>query len=190
MKTYSSDLFDLIKSLSNHEKKCYIEGAKKSDFAYINLFRIVSKSHEFNEDSYLQKLKESGFNINNYTRIKNYLYNDVLQFLVQEESKKKSIQQTLRETTDSIRILIERALIRPAEKLLKKSKIQALKYNLYSSYSELLHLEYQIIRSKVHASEILNSVQNLRKDLMHLTEFYSQYLNIRITELETYQTIM
>ena len=98
MAVFSTDLFDLIKSMSPQEKAYfkrygYKSGTRRKE--YLQLFDAIEKQKTYNESVLRKKFKkEDGFN--SISAAKNHLYHQVLRSLVDYNADKSSEDQILR----------------------------------------------------------------------------------------------
>ena len=98
MAVFSTDLFDLIKSMSPQEKAYFKRYGYKSGTRlkeYLQLFDAIEKQKTYNESVLRKKFKkEDGFN--SISAAKNHLYHQVLRSLVDYNADKSSEDQILR----------------------------------------------------------------------------------------------
>jgi hypothetical protein len=167
MKTPSSDLFDLIKSLSSAEKryfKLYAQLFHKDGTAdYVTLFDAIDKQPEYDEAKLLSKLKSPAL-IKNIAYNKNYLYTILLASLRSYEEKGwEEIQ--IRNHISDIHLLNKRGLNVQAKKLIKKVKAYAAEKD--NAFFMLEMLDQQRVQ---YSTEMLSDPQpDSLKDVINQT---------------------
>lgn len=142
----TSDLFDLIKSLSKTEKTHFKKVASMhtigAENSYVRLFDIIEKSEEYDEEKIIAKYAK-GKNLSNFSVSKNYLYNLILRSLRLYHAKDKAYF-FLKETLSNIEILNEKELYSQCIRLIEKGKEVARKYEYHTTLLELLGWEIEI----------------------------------------------
>lgn len=124
MKTPSTDLHELILSMSKHEKRHFKLVSKafqrESGTIYLQLFEAISKQQHYNE-AILKKGFADRLNDNRFSVAKNYLYHHLLKALNILHNR-ESINRKIRMTLDFVQVLYKRELYSQAEKQLKKAE--------------------------------------------------------------------
>lgn len=143
-KTYSSDLFDLIHSLSKSEKRFFKLYSSKGNTTevkqYVNLFDAIDKQKTYNEEKIIKKVPE----IKKFSVVKNQLYNLVLKSLsILHQEKRLSLN--IRSKLDYIEILYHKGLFNQCEKLLAKAKKQAQKAELFEILLAIQKIEIKLL---------------------------------------------
>jgi len=132
MKTVSTDLFDLIKSLNSHEKayfKRYSQAAnQQKGQAYLELFELMNKQKDYDEPWILKKSKNYNSK-NSLARAKKYLYQKILESMRAYNALKNKEQELKRLLLD-IDFLIQKSLYQQAQKLINKVAHEARKNEL------------------------------------------------------------
>lgn len=142
----STDLFELIKTLSGSEKR-YLKlyaasiGGKK-DSAYLRLFDAINRMPEYDEKLLKQQLKNEAF-IKQLSVAKNYLYAIILKCLTQFYDR-STINPGTHGALKVIEILYEKGLFRQCHRQIKKAKAQCLKYERFFLYEQLLEWEGRV----------------------------------------------
>ncbi|MCP4442779.1 MAG: hypothetical protein GY810_28070 [Aureispira sp.] len=156
MKTPSSDLFNLIHSLSKTEKRYFktqaqrhVIGGKNS---YVDLFDAIAMQKEFDEEKLKKKLAKA-VEIKHWASTKKYLYEQLLDSLHQFRLT-HSVEEKIKKGIHTIRILLDKQLYKQSEKLISKIRKLIIDYGLYEYMPELLsnerkHLKRQTQRKKV-----------------------------------------
>jgi len=154
-KAGSSTLFELIKSLSQTEKryfKVFLQKYVKGDSdAYARLFDSIDKQKEYDEN----KLKS----FPHLAVMKIRLEENIL-WSLQDFHSSKSISEKLKREIRSIEILFHKSLLEHAKKQIIKSKKTAEHYEEYLPLYELLKWELKIINAQAFANI---SEQDLKK---------------------------
>jgi hypothetical protein len=183
MKKPSSDLNDIIASLSKFEAKKYTSSNSPKQSAYLDLFKLIHSSRGRMTDEELQNaLKKKGYNFNSFPRIKKYLYDSVLQYLATLENK-TTTRYYLREQLLALEVLVERNLFTQADKLLNKLKTIAKNDGLEAQLLDLLYLESKIIYSSPsfkHQPERTEALSDDFNDLLNQIEISKQSVGIKI----------
>lgn len=142
----SDDLFRLIKSLKQSEKRYFkifssthVKGGQNN---YVKLFEAIDRQDEYDEAAILKKFKKEKF-VKQFSVTKNYLYNFILKSLRSYYSG-KSIETKINEDLDSVKILNHRGFYKRALKILKKTKQLAWEYEKYYQLLPILEWEYGI----------------------------------------------
>jgi hypothetical protein len=142
--SHGDQLFRLIESLTKAEKRNFRLYAKKiqgeGDVKFLQLFDLLEKQKEFDEDAVLLKMKG---NKTQFSNIKRHLYQHILTSLrLMEIYKSEEIQ--VREWIDYASILYGRGLYIHSLKLLSKSKSLAEKINHDILLLEIVEFEKRI----------------------------------------------
>ena len=140
---YSTDLFDLIQSLSRTEKAYIKKYAYKQDKnegnIYWQLFDLIDKQKEYDEEKLLKKFRNHKMS-KQFAATKNYLYNLIVRSLT-DYDKNKDVEFRLMEMIKEIKSLRRRSLHVQAYKKLETAKKLALKEKEILLYRRLLKLE-------------------------------------------------
>jgi len=184
--TQKDQLFTLIKSLTKAEKrnfKLYTNRFNKKDSKFIQLFNVLDKLTEYDEDQTLKKLR--GVVKKNLPNLKRHLYKQVL-ISLRLIYIQKNIDIQIREQLDFARILYGKGLYMQSLKLLERIKRIALEH-----HQDILHLEIlefqktietrHVTRSRTVENKMDNLLKesNLRSSITHTTSQLSNF-NIQI----------
>ena len=146
-RTYSADLFDLIKSLNPSEKgyikKFALRSSTKGNRLYLSLFDAIDKQKVYNEKELLKALKGA----KQLTELKNYLHSAICQTLASYHSA-SSVRLELIKMMGMIEVLMEKGLMAQSGKLLAKAKKIVMEHELYSFLLELLQWEKRAMTIK------------------------------------------
>lgn len=165
MKTSSTDLFFLIKSLSKAERAYFKKYAKRysdEDTLSLKLFEEIEKQveseTEYNEEIIKEKLNKIQ-NVNQLSVAKNYLYDLVLKSLLIVKSE-KSLDDKLDKYISQIELLMDKTLFEQSLKILRKAKKIAYEHENYSKLYLILQLEKNLQFEKVSPN-----VERLQNDI-------------------------
>ncbi len=142
----STDLFKLIKSLKQSEKRYFkifssthVKGGQNN---YVKLFEAIDKQEEYDEKALIKKFRNEKFT-KQFSVTKNYLYNFILKSLRSYYSG-KDIGSKINEDLDSIKILMHRGFYKRALKIIKKTKELARQYERYNQLLMILDWEVDV----------------------------------------------
>lgn len=165
MKTSSTDLFFLIKSLSKSERAYFKKYAKRysdEDTLSLKLFeeieKQIEKEIEYNEDLIRQKLNKIQ-NLNQLSVAKNYLYDLVLKSLLAAQSE-KSLDDKLDKYIAQAELLMNKTLFEQSMKMLKKAKKIAYEYENYTKLYTTLQIEKNLFFERVYPN-----IEKLQNDI-------------------------
>ncbi len=122
-KSPSTELFDLIQSLTKVEKaafKIYARNKGAQNSLYVKLFDHVEKRKKYDEKKIAGALKLKPGRL---AELKNYLYNLVLNSLNEFHSE-KTINARLAKHLTVIKLVLEKGLFGQCGKLIQKAKIK------------------------------------------------------------------
>ncbi len=145
MKTPSSELFEVIKSLTSQEKRyfqLYVQHTGR-DRSYKRLFDAINSLELYDEKALQEILARKG-GISNLNRIKNYLQEAILRFLEQHYSS-YSVAIELQRSLQRIEILYSKRLFDSALKTIKKAEALALENDHLPYLLLVLHWKYRIV---------------------------------------------
>ena len=143
MKLPSSYLFDLIKSLTNSEKRYFSLFASRhfpEDNHSLRLFHIVGAQTEYDEAA---AMKKSALAKNNFAVQKNILYNQILTALIQFDTS-GSIAIRLQQDVFACQKLLQKGLTAQAKTKLRQVMSDAEKYELHELSIQALRIEAAI----------------------------------------------
>lgn len=170
----STELFDLIKSLSGSEKRYFKlhTSLQQGNKDYLKLFEEIDAQEVYDEKAIKLKFKKDS-EVKNITFTKNYLYKLIFKSL-NSYNEEKSIDSKLTNILNRCRILLYKALIRQYFKTLKMGKELAVKNERFSYLLEFLEIERQLTKkeelskndiSKVYIEEndTLDKIRNINE---------------------------
>ena len=144
---FQDPLFSLIKSMSKSEKRHFKVYANRhirgEQNQYIVLFDVLNNMKAYDKTLAMEAVameKRGTKEAKNFSAIKRYLM-DVLLTSLSVYKRTQSIEGQLKEQISHIKILLERAIYKEADKLIQKAKKQAEKYQYLHHLDDLLRLE-------------------------------------------------
>ena len=139
MKT-SSDLFELIKSLSKSEKRYFklFSSIHKGEKNYLKLFDSIDRQQEYYNEAIIRKEFSREKFIKHLPKEKNYLYQLILK---SSESYHSNIDMEMKSNLNHIQFLFEKGLYKQCEKIIAKAKQLARKYEKHLPLLEVLNWE-------------------------------------------------
>jgi hypothetical protein len=155
----SSELFDLIKALTGHEKRYFIlfcsfqSGNKK----YLKLYYLLEKQKSYDEKKLVTALKNDPM-CKQLAVSKNYLYNMILKAL---NSYNANFKTSFGSTIDTIEILYYKGLYKQCLKVITKLKKQIYKFEKYHLLFEVFIWE----RALLSQVEDFKNYFNLRNEI-------------------------
>lgn len=179
-KTFSSDLFDLIHSLSKSEKRFFKLYSAKSNSTdnkqYIKLFDVIDHQKIYDEEKIIRKVPE----IKKFSVVKNQLYNLILKSIsILHQEKRLSL--SIRSKLDYIEILYHKGLFSQSEKLLNKTKKQAEKAELFEILLSLQKIEIKLLTG----FRTFKTIEAYQKKLDSLQKERSE-INSKIQNIQNY----
>ncbi len=168
--TPSTELFDLIKTLTKSEKRFFKLSAslQSGNKNYLLLFDAIGEQKEYNEQAIKEQFKEEKF-IKHLPSEKNYLYNLILKSL-RGYYAEKSIGSLLKQEIKNIEILYNKALFKSCRKQLKRSKKKAEEYEKFYYWFELISWEKKLIEEEYEQGVFNHDLENLIDEELEVIE--------------------
>ncbi len=157
----SDKLFELIKSLTKHEKIYFKRLTKNvSDVGkkYIKLFDAIAGQKKYDEQKIKQKFINERF-IKQLPVAKDYLFKMIIKSLRNADSFNPDIYFGLQQMIHEINILYDKALYGSCEKIIEKAKKIARNTEELACLSTILNFERKIILSRGENEQTLNKLQ-------------------------------
>ncbi len=144
----SSELFELIKSMTAQEKRYFKLSAslQSGEKKYIRLFDLIDKQEKYDENKLKHKLIEPNL-IKNIAYTKNYLYKLICRSLIQFRND-LSVDSRLSNLYERSKILYEKALFDQYFKTVKSGKQLAEKHERFGYLIEFLEIERQLVKKE------------------------------------------
>ncbi len=158
-------LFQLIKSLTKAEKrgfKIYATRTSSEDAKFIQLFDAIDKSHDYDEEVIIRKVKD--LQKRQLSNLKAHLYKQILVSL-RLININHNIDIQLREQIDYARILYNKGLYKQSLRILEKAKEVAA-----HNHRTTLSYEVLVFEKIIESQYITRSLRNRADDLILQTE--------------------
>lgn len=163
----SSDLFDLIRTMSKAEKrhfKMYVARNSKTGSNYLRLFDAIDKQKTYNEE----KLEEAKYG-KRLASTKLFLYELILKSLRQSNGS-KLVNARLADMLTEAEVLFYKSLYKQSKKILLKAKKTAYRYEAWATL-------YKIVQWEIRLTDYLDTKKPL-KELAELQVELSRLANI------------
>ncbi len=178
----SEHLFQLIRSLSSHEKRYFKLYASRHTIGdennYVRLFDAIDAQEEYDEPSLLKQFKKEAF-INQFSIAKARLYNAILRSLDAYHAD-SSVNSQLKRQLHFAEILFRKTLYGQCSRVLQSAKKLAQKYEKYSSLLEISRMEKELIeknyysgKDEEHLQVILNEDLDILEKMKNHSEFWT-----------------
>jgi hypothetical protein len=177
----STELFQLIKSLSKSEKRYFklASSLQSGEKNYMKLFDAIERQDEYDEPYLKNKFAKETF-IKHLPSEKNHLYNLILKSL-RGFYADKSAGAILQEQLRNIELLFDKALYKECSKLIRKAKKIAYDYEKYYFLLDLIDWEKILVEEEY-------SRGNFSKDLNKLVQEESDSLE-KLRNMAEYQIL-
>jgi len=177
----STELFQLIKSLSKSEKRYFklSSSLQSGEKNYMKLFDAIELQSAYDEAAIKEMFKEETF-INHLPSEKNHLYSLILKSLrgfYSDNSAASILQEQLR----NIELLFNKALYKECVKIIKKAKKLAYGYEKFYFLLDLIDWEKKLIEEDYHRG-------NFDQDLTKLVEEEEECVE-KLRNLAEYQIL-
>lgn len=167
-KTSSTDIYDLIQSLTKAEKRHFKVFSEKHVIGdgnkYVALFDAIETQKEYNEEVLIKQFAH-------FPSLKKRLYDSILRSLAvfySEQSTEAKLHNNLR----YIKILLDKALLTQAKKLIAKTKTIAEQHENYPVLYSLFIRQLEIIRSESYVGISEKDLNKVFDDLYKSIETY------------------
>ena len=143
----NDELFLLIQSMTKSEKRYFKVQAsrhiKGDGNNYVLLFDLLAKMEVYDKNKVIERFKGERF-LNNFSTAKRYLFDAITDSLLQFHAQ-DLIEAQLQKQVNKAKLLIGRGLYKEVNKIVRKVKQQATKYQLYTLLEEVLNIEKTLI---------------------------------------------
>ncbi len=190
MKTPSSRLYDLVKSLTSAERryfKLFISNKDAASSKYLRLFDAITASDHFNDEQ-LSRTVYGGEPVETrkYSELKSYLYDLVIRSL-QSFDEKTSVDYLLKNQLLGVRALFKRSHFEDCKTILAKVKKTATEYEDFKTLVEVLDWEKKIAYTQTDIAflnkemeRITNEEQNYLENLANISAYRNIFFNILV----------
>ncbi len=160
----STELFELIKSLSKSEKRFFklsssIQSGEKN---YLKIFDAIDKQEEYDEDAVKKQFQKETF-IKHFPSEKNHLYKLILKSLRAYHAD-NSVSSVLKQEIKNIEILYKKALYKECNKFLNRAKKMAIEHEKFYYLFELLSWEKLLLEEAYEAGEFTKDLDALIRE--------------------------
>jgi hypothetical protein len=184
MKTPSSRLYDLVKSLTSAERryfKLFINSKDATSSKYERLFDAIAASDSFDEEKLMNAVYgKNPTETRKYSELKSYLYDLVIRSL-QSFDEKTSVDYRLKNQLLGVRALFKRSHFEDCKTILAKVKKTATEYEDFKTLVEVLDWEKKIAYTQ-HDINFLSSelerIANEEQECLDKLSNISAYRNI------------
>jgi len=160
----STELFDLIKSLSKSEKRFFklSSSLQTGDKNYLKIFDAIDKQVEYDEGGVKHMFRKETF-IRHFPSEKNHLYKLILKSLRAYHAD-NSVSSLLKQEIKNIEILFEKALFKECNKFLMRAKKQAIEHEKFYYLFELISWEKKLLEEALEDGEFTKDLDTLIKE--------------------------
>ncbi len=167
MKTASTDLYDLIHSLSKSEKRYIQLHSAAETLDYMELWKILLKEESYDEQRLKKEYASSNF-MKNFAMSKQYLFERVL--LLLDRFRKQSETDALTEKGRLVKILWEKGFKKQAKNRLRKALKKAEEGEFFEV--ELSLLEIKKLFPETDYKETAAEVKMCLSKLQNINEYW------------------
>lgn len=177
----STELHDLIKSLSKSEKRYFklMSSLQEGDKNYIRLFDYLESQDVYNEEAVKAEFKKETF-IKHLPSEKNHLYSLILKSLRGFHADKSAASQ-LQEHLRNIELLYNKALYKECNKIIRKAKKLAYDYEKFYYLLDIINWEKMLVEEEYQQGVF-------EKDMIKLVDEESACLE-KLRNLAEYQIL-
>ncbi len=175
MKTASTFLYDLVKSLTKSEKRYIKVQAGDGEKDYIHLMDALLAQKKFDEDKLIKDHEGANF-VKHLAVNKRYLYELLLQSLNRFGQKK--LEDKVYEKIIAANVLIEKGLLRAALSELRKGQKIAEEYELFDMQIMLCSIEKRLLsqkRPKKQGEEVIHQIFKLEENCLAQLKNTNEY---------------
>ncbi len=155
MKTPSSRLYDLVKSLSSAERryfKIYINSKEAAISKYVRLFDAIAATEHFDDEGLMRSVYgDEKVATRKYSELKAYLYELIIKSL-QSYDDSSSVDYHLKNQLLGVRTLFKRSHFEDCKAIMAKLKKTATDYEAFNVLVEILDWEKRIAYAQTDIS--------------------------------------
>lgn len=157
----STELFDLIKSLTKSEKRFFklSSSLQTGEKNYLKIFDVVDKQDNYDEVAVKYQFRNETF-INHFPSEKNHLYKLILKSLRAYHSD-NSVSSILKQEIKNIEVLFNKALFRECNKFLMRAKKMAIQHEKFYYLFELLSWEKMLLEEALEDGKFTKDLDAL-----------------------------
>lgn len=177
----SDELFKLIKSLSQTEKRYFKVFASRHVIAdgnnYVKLFDAIAAQKKYNEQHIKNQFKEQIF-IKRYAAVKNYLHQLIIKSMRTYHSS-FSIDMELKEMLIDINFLYQKGLYKQCKKIHAKAEKLSIETDNKIRHLELLEWKTKLFHVSSVETEVANFYKNIFLEETKLLDSIKRSLKIK-----------
>jgi len=167
LKTASSDLYDLIHSLSKSEKRYIQLHSAAETLDYMELWKILLKEEKYDEAKLKIEYTDANF-MKNFAMSKQYLFERIL--LLLDRFRKKTDADALTEKGRLIKILRKKGFKKKAQKRLNKALKKAEESELFEVQLSLLEIKKTF--PETNYKETAEEIKSCLRKLQNINEYW------------------
>jgi len=166
----STELFDLIKSLTKSEKRFFKlhSALQAGDKNYLRIFDAVDKQRTYDEEALKRQFAKEQF-VRHFPSEKNHLYKLILKALRAYHSE-SSVSGILKQEMKNIEILYDKALYNECNKTLHRAKRIARDNERFYYWFELLNWEKMLLEEAYESGEFTKDLDALIEEEREVIE--------------------
>ncbi|MFK7757577.1 MAG: hypothetical protein AB8B53_11670 [Flavobacteriales bacterium] len=181
----STELFELVKSLSKSEKRFFklSSSLQTGEKNYLKIFDAIEKQSEYDEAALKETFKKEIF-VNHFPSEKNHLYKLILKSLRNYHSD-NSINSILKQEIKNVEILYNKGLFKECNKFLMRAKKQAIENEKFYFLFELISWEKLLLEEAFEDGQfnkdldkLIDEEQDVIAKLRNLAEYHVLYSKI------------
>lgn len=181
----STELFNLIKSLSKSEKRFFklSSSLQSGDKNYLRIFDEIEKQSDYDEEAVKNTFKGETF-VKHFPSEKNHLYKLILKSLRSYHSD-HSVSSILRQEIKNIEILYKKALYKECNKFVSRAKKIAIQNEKFYYLFELITWEKTLLEEAYESGnfdknldELIHEETEVIEKLRNLAEYHILYSKI------------
>lgn len=181
----STELFNLIKSLSKSEKRFFklSSSLQSGDKNYLKIFDYIEEQNEYDEEMLKTHFKGERF-VKHLPSEKNHLYRTILKSL-RSFYGDHTVSGILKQEIKNIELLHGKALYKECSKFVSRAKKMALEYEQFYYLNELISWEKQLLEEAYEEGEFNNNLDEIIREeeeviakLRNLAEYQVLYSKI------------
>ncbi len=187
--TITDDLFQLIKSLKQTEKRYFkifasihVKGEQNN---YVKLFDAIDRQNEYDEKSLLDGFQGETF-IKQFAVTKNYLYNFILRSLRSYYSGADA-ESRIQEETESVKILFGKGLYKKSIKILVKAKALARQYDKYELLFHLIKWENEVNTRFLKGDKLDAFRRDSNHEIREVLQIMEETYQLRLLEQDAFR---
>lgn len=181
----STELFDLIKSLSKSEKRFFklSSSLQTGDKNYLKIFDAIDKQKTYDEEALKDQFRDETF-VKHFPSEKNHLYKLILKSLRSYHSD-SSISSILKQELKNVEILYKKALYKECNKFLARAKKLARDHEKFYFLYECITWEKQLLEQAYESGKfdkdldaLVHEEEHVIAQLRNLAEYHVLYSKI------------